>query len=242
MVGNASDSSSRIKAQSADALREGVPSWAHGSFRDQDIALVDQAIASAEKKTSAEIVVVIANQSTSRQHLPVFGALVGAVTVLVLEPMLLASPFTQNFLGLLPWWGVTVIGAAVGAGLSLVAGVARFLIPNSVEIRDVHRSSVLAFQNFGLRRTKDSSGVLIFVSLFEHRVEILGDEAVASKVDQEFWTRHCEAVANAARQGRLAKGIADAVQSMTGRLSEIIPPSSQNSDELCNRVRFWKQF
>ncbi len=230
------------RLQAGGGRHESVPAWAQAAISDTDVTRLDQVIASAEKKTSAEIVVVIANQCTSRTHLPVMGALFGALAVLVLEPMIATLPMMHGAHGWLPWWGLAVVGAALGAAATLIPGAARLLIPDSVEIRDVHRSSVLAFQAFGVRRTKDSSGVLIFVSLFERRVEIYGDEAVASKVDAAFWTSHCETLAQAARQARLSGGIEQVITSMSSKLADILPPSPQNSDELCNRVRFWAQF
>ena len=61
-----------------------------------------------------------------------------------------------------------------------------------------------AFQEFyanGLHKTEAATGVLLFVSVLEHRVIIMADEGIDSKVDANFWANTDAAILDGLRQG-----------------------------------------
>lgn len=88
----------------------------------------------------------------------------------------------------------------------------------------------------GLHRTAAQSGVLLFVSLFEHRVLVLGDEGIDAKVDAHLWEEACDAVLAGVRRGALADGLRDGLRLVGDVLEEHFPWTEGDRDEVPNRV------
>src|SRR3546814_5316972 len=61
------------------------------------------------------------------------------------------------------------------------------LTPGSTKSRRVRRRALLLFKIGAERRTVGRTGVLIYLSLFEHRAEIVADEAIHGRVEPEVW-------------------------------------------------------
>ena len=88
-----------------------------------------------------------------------------------------------------------------------------------------------------LRSTSGKTGVLIFVSLLEHRAVILADEAISSKLDKEVWKSTLETLVKAIANGEMARGYAATV-GIVGRLLEPhFPVGEVNHNELSDRLR-----
>ena len=59
----------------------------------------------------------------------------------------------------------------------------------------------------GVSRTGNRTGVLVFVSLAEHYVRIVADEAIAQKVHGSEWQAAVDALTAHMRSGRIAAGL-----------------------------------
>ena len=55
--------------------------------------------------------------------------------------------------------------------------------------------------------TRDRTGILLFVSLFEHRIEVVGDKGINDKVQQEEWGEVVDLLRAGVRRGDLAGGL-----------------------------------
>ena len=83
--------------------------------------------------------------------------------------------------------------------------------------------------------TRDRTGVLIFVALFEHRVLVLADEGINERVDDDAWEEISDELALGLRRGTPAPALIHAVERCADLLAEhgISPldPANELSDE-----------
>jgi putative membrane protein len=96
-----------------------------------------------------------------------------------------------------------------------------------------------AFQEFyanGLHKTEAATGVLLFVSLLEHRVVILADEGIDGKVDAEFWADTDDAILAGIRAGSLRDGLVAGVHRAGELLSEQFPWREGDRNEIPDRL------
>lgn len=92
-----------------------------------------------------------------------------------------------------------------------------------------------ALELFGLMRvwdTAENTGVLIYVLLCEHRVEIVADRGLAGIADADTWASICAAMTEAFRGGRFEEGSLQAVRSINALLLRHFPATGENPNEL----------
>jgi putative membrane protein len=87
----------------------------------------------------------------------------------------------------------------------------------------------------GVSRTGNRTGVLVFVSLAEHYVRIVADEAIAQKVHGSEWQAAVDALTAHMRSGRIAAGLITAIERCGAVLAEHAPPDG-SGDELPDRL------
>ncbi len=207
---------------------------------------VAEAVATAEEKTSGEIVPVVAT-SSGRYDRP--EDIVGLITGLSLSGLAWCVDFGALFGA--GWEGgehagpcwvtvavLMVVGFVVGAiTASHVAPLRRFFTPREEMRQEVMARAAEAFQTNRLRATKDATGVLIYVSLYERMVRVLGDDAIAAKVSQPQWDDICNAVIQGMAHGRPGGGLVEAIGKAGELLGEHFPRAEDDVDELTNELR-----
>jgi uncharacterized membrane protein len=85
--------------------------------------------------------------------------------------------------------------------------------------------------------TEANNGVLIYVLLAEHAIEIVADRGVARRVPQDFWDSMVSSLGQAFRKGEYESGLMQAVDRVDALLTEHFArePGSDDIDELPNR-------
>lgn len=103
----------------------------------------------------------------------------------------------------------------------------------------VHRRALQAFLTEEVFNTRDRTGILLFVSLREHRIEVLGDTGINAQVPPEAWADVVATLRHHIKTaGDLTAGLVDAIE-QCGRLLERkgVAIRPDDTDELSNRVR-----
>jgi len=103
---------------------------------------------------------------------------------------------------------------------------------------EVERSAAAAFQRLRVRRTAGGTGVLLYVSLYERMVHVLGDHAVAEKLEQSDWNDVCGLVVDGLKQGRGAEGLIAAVRRCGDLLAAHFPAERGDRNEITDELRF----
>lgn len=200
-------------------------------FNEEQKAAIAAAIAEVETRTVGEVAVMVVDQSDTYPESPMLaGILLGGLSATIITDRWLADSL-WTFLPL-------AIGLALclGWGVGQLPAVKRFFIPKARMEHMVREQALQAFYEKGLYKTRDATGVLFFISLFEHRVWLLADKGIYEKIPQQTLQEHAAAIAQGIRQGDTATALCHGI----GRVGEILamhfPVQPDDTNELSNGV------
>ena len=220
-----------------------------GLFTPEQNATIGAAISKAETATDGEIMVIAAPQSDAYHDV----ALHWAILAMLLALALIAT-FPDFYFGLID----TLAGGwqhrwtpREYLTLALVVAVLKFLAvrlilawrplrilltPRATRARRVRRKAIELFRTGIEHRTASRSGVLLYLSLAEHRAEIVADEAIHARVAPEIWGRAMASLVDALHEDRPADGVKDAIGHIGAVLAGVLPRTGKDPDELPDRI------
>ena len=186
-------------------------------------------IRDVEDDTSGEIVVVVAEQADAYRAIPLLWAFL--VALALPWPLIEFTELGTSRIFMLQ------LGVALALSLVLSLPQLRFLlVPRSIKRAQAHEAAAREFIRRGLTRTRDKTGVLIYVALAEHHAEILADTGIADRIDAEIWADIVADLISAIRAGRMTEGLIEAIRRTGAILAEHAPPRLDDVDELPNKV------
>ena len=191
----------------------------------KDAERISAAIAEAELKTSGEIVAVVAEQSSRYQHVPFMWA---ALLALVVPWPLI------HFTWMKVQW-IFLIQLLVFLALLALAWhpkVRVALIPKSILNANARRRASEQFLVQNLHTTAGRTGVLIFLSIAEQRVEIIADNGIDEKVPKGTWQSIVDEFISDIGAGRQVAGFEKAIRRIGAHLAEHFPPGDRDPNEL----------
>jgi len=200
-------------------------------FSKAESERIAAAVAEVESRTAGELVVAELGRSDDYAEVRLFATVVvglcaGAGVHLVL-----------------PAWPVgLVLGAQLAAALVTfiltgLAPVLRWLTPRGRADHAVAQAARLSFLEHGVFRTRDRTGVLIFLSALEHRVVILGDEGIHAQLRDPGWTELVATLTRAIKEGRAGDGVCEVLGRLGETLARDAPIREDDTNELANHVR-----
>jgi putative membrane protein len=208
-------------------------------FSQQDRERIKKAVDEAEGKTSGEIVPYVVQESDPyAEALWKGGTFLGVIVLATLA-------FLHEALGLLPFlsvaWLLTLGFAGFIAGMALVRYVPamkRLFAGEDLMERRVSTRAAVAFIDEEIFNTRDRTGILLFVSMVEHKVLVMGDAGINAKVAENAWEDVVQTIVRGIRGGKAAEGLIQAVE-QCGHLLELrgvaIRPDDRN--ELSDHLR-----
>lgn len=215
----------------------------------EDAVKVASAIRSAEAGTDGEISAIVAHSSDSYNDVVLHWALLIALLPLALSagfPGLLlwgADLLRQNWDGAPSLQFMLTLLLIKTALLFLIArylfGLSKVriaLTPERTRARRVRRRAVMLFQAGTEQRTASRTGVLLYLSLAEHRAEIVADASIHDKVDSALWGEAMAALLAGVAAGAPGDGIAAAVAQIGTVLAEHFPHTGTDPNELPDRL------
>jgi putative membrane protein len=147
------------------------------------------------------------------------------------------------------WGGPVALWIALppasGAALGLLAarglpGLRRLLVPPGVLADRVHQRAAEAFLSEEVFRTRDRTGILIFLSLFERRVVVRADRGLDAVVTAGEWEEIVTGIAAGMRQGRPGPALAEGIRRCAS-LARRVPPRPDDRDELPGQLRMRRE-
>jgi putative membrane protein len=218
-------------------------------FSEADHARVTQAVAEAEVKSDGEIVTIVAHRSDAYHDVGLHYAVLAMLLVpaaLAFVPQALIDRLLALFVG---WNAAPTRGMLMLLLFALLAAVfliVRFalaymplrmaLTPARTKTRRVRRRAIELFRVGAERRTAGRTGILLYLSLAEHRAEIVADEAIHSKVEPEVWGDAMAVLVEHVKADRPGEGMAQAVEKMGEVLAGCLPARHENPNELPDRL------
>jgi putative membrane protein len=197
---------------------------------EQDRQWVRAAIEAAERRTRGEFITVIAREADDYLYIP----LLWAALVALLVPVLLS--FVD-----LPWlhahgYALQIVSFVVIALLVRVPVIKHRLIPTAVQRQRAHAVALEQFLLQNLHATEERTGVLLFVSVAEHYVEIIADKGINDKVSSDTWDELVKAFVALVRQGRVGDGFVNTIASCGDLLEQHFPAREGDRNELPNHL------
>jgi putative membrane protein len=176
-------------------------------FSDGDLEAIRGATAAAERSTSGEIVPYVVERiddhAEARWRAATIGALVAA----------LAAGAAHAVVGYWSGHGVAwitlpvLVGAGLGYLIGGVAPVTRWLMPaDALDVMALRRAEA-AFLEEEVWRTRQRTGILVFLALFERRAVILADEGIHRAVPPGLWQELVAELVDGVAAGEAARAL-----------------------------------
>jgi putative membrane protein len=191
---------------------------------------IEAAVSQAEAGTTGEIVCVLASEVSHYPEVPIAW---GAAVALAAPPLALALGLRPLTLAGAAGVWLVAQASAIEAQLALALGlytlaqivlfvfttvivsipaVRRALTPRVLRRHRAARAAQHHFSALASRAGASQTGVLIFVAVDDHQVEILADAALHQKADETAWKRAAAAIGAAMKGGHdPTAGIVEAV-------------------------------
>ena len=150
---------------------------------------------------------------------------------------------TPDFVALKPFPDAALdrIEQAITRSERTHAGELRFALEGGMEPLDVLRGkgardrALELFASLRVWDTETNSGVLLYLQMVDHRIEIVADRGINAKVEQAQWDAICRRMEQAFRAGTFEAGAMQAVNEITELLDRHFPAGPHNPDELPDR-------
>jgi putative membrane protein len=203
---------------------------AEAFFTEPEKERIRQAVIAAESKTAGEIVPMIVTSSARYSEVEMLGLIIGLFAGMVIE-WFWSDPWGSPYFQLWP-----VFGALIGFLVSRIPAVKLFLASNRRIAEAVHTLGLASFTEQGLHYTKDHTGILILISLLEHRVEVLADRGINQKVSAGTWDEIVRIVTAGFKSGQACDAFCKAIERCGDILATHFPRQANDQDELPNRL------
>ncbi len=209
-------------------------------FTEQQQQAIEQAVADAESKTSAEIVPVLATASGRYDRAEdLIGLWTGAVFLAVTWFLFRNAQMEAD-------WGIAwgryelpallaalVLGFVVGvvAG-TRIAWLRRLFTPQAQMREEVDLSAREAFVDWRVHRTGADTGVLVYISLFERMTAVLADGAALDALGQEGLQGLCADLTAVLQSPAPGAGLCQFLGKLGDELAPKLPRSDDDKNEL----------
>ena len=186
-----------------------------------------ETVAKIEAGTSAEIVVAVRNSSGHYRHSNyLFGFLcaLGLLCALLFLP----QPFSID-----TWPLEMTLAFVIGAAFcGSVDPLRRLMTARKLMDGHVLQAARAQFYDLGVSATRDRTGILVYVSLFERRAEVVGDLGVAPAYEKASWTEAVEAMNLSIADGPDLDRFMKALAMLKAPLAKALPPREDDINEL----------
>lgn len=204
------------------------------AFTPQEHARLEHAVAEAEQQTSAEIVLSVTEASDSYETFALLGASIAGVLALAVLAIFWPDSHVRFAL-------VVSLGAASLVGFALQWQPLRLaVVPPALRARAASRLARLQFAEAVAGRTKAANGLLIFVSVAEHHVEILPDRGLAATIPDSVWQGIVSHLPTEVQRDGVVDSLVGVVKACTRELARAYPYEAGDVNEISNAVNIPK--
>jgi putative membrane protein len=185
-------------------------------FSEPDLQRIKDAVAKAEGNISGEIVPVMVERSGRYLSANYKGAILAAsfafVAMIILDRYVFSS--SSNALFYDPVFIFLIVAAAGFAGgliPSFSDPLKRFLAGRTNLDAVAKQRAENAFLEEEVFNTRQRTGIMIFISFFEHEVIVMADKGISSVVDKSRWDEIVSDLIGNIRQGDVVNGLEKAI-------------------------------
>ncbi|QDU79226.1 hypothetical protein Pla110_09320 [Polystyrenella longa] len=215
------------------------------NFSDDDRERINQAVKQAETITSAEIVPVVAGSSGRYDRAEDIVGVWVAGLLIVLTWLFYPLPVSDagDWSATHPLWQLIaiLIAGVVGFLLGAVLGTCylplrRMFTPVSQMQEEVYTRARQVFYDNRVHHTAGASGVLLYVSLYEHQAAVIADQTVLDKIDQAGLHAICTEFTDRLHTESMASALCETIQHLGERLATDLPATGEKKNELSDAL------
>ncbi len=200
-------------------------------FTAEEKQRIESAVQHAERRTSGEIVPMIVDESYNYPRAEILGAGLFSLAAAVSLSWAFFGESLWHFL-----WLFALGYLPFKILIRSIPSLRRRLI-HPVEIsEEVEEKAVVSFLEHGLHRTRDETGILILISLFERRVHVLADRGINTVVPADTWDGIVQTITDGIHRGETCNALCAAIDSCGQLLEEYFPVKADDTDELPNLI------
>lgn len=200
-------------------------------FTEEEKNRIESAVQQAESLTSGEIVPMIVDESYDYPRAEILGA--------GLFSLATAVSLSWAFFGESLWHFLWIFALGYFPFKLLIRNtpaLRRRLIPPVEISTEVEEKAIVAFVEHGLHHTRDKTGILILISLFEHRVHVLADRGINDLVPADTWDGIIQTITNGIHSDDTCNALCAAIETCGQLLATNFPVKADDSDELPNLI------
>lgn len=134
-----------------------------------------------------------------------------------------------------------IIEAEISYSESQHSGEIRFVVEGALDgaplfkNQSAHDRALDIFSQLRIWDTQENNGLLIYLLLADHAVEIIADRGINAKVGRDEWQVICGIMQSEFARGNFQAGVCDAIKSITNHLVKHFPISATDENELPNK-------
>ncbi len=181
-------------------------------FTPEELDRIKAAVHKAEEKISGEIVPVFVERSgfyTIANYRG--GILLSGITFLCIILFDRYVPALAILDPMLIFFVVVLTGILGGILTHTLPFIKRRLVSREHLDQATRKRAEAAFLEEEVFNTRQRTGILIFISFFEHEVMVLADRGISKVVDQKEWDTMVQHIIEKVRMGQITEGIEDAI-------------------------------
>lgn len=194
-------------------------------FSETDLQRIKNAVKDAEDKISGEIVPVIVERSgfyslANYRSAMIFAAL-AFIGMIILDRYLIADASHTLYYDPFFIFVVVVAAGLLGAYLpSILPSYKRILLTKYQLDQATRQRAENAFLEEEVFNTRQRTGIMIFISFFEHEVIVMADKGISKVVEQKQWDIIVGDLIKHIRGGHIVEGLERSIKSCGDLLLE----------------------
>jgi putative membrane protein len=200
-------------------------------FTAEERGRIESAVQQAESQTSGEIVPMVVDASYDYPRAEILGAGLFSLATAVTLSWGFFGESLWHFLWLFPlcYFPFKLMIRA------LPALKRRLIHPDEISA-EIAEKAAISFLEQGLHHTRDETGILILLSLFERRVYVLADRGINSVVPHHHWDGIVTTITDGIHAGDACTALCAAIAACGQQLEEHFPVKHDDTNELPNLI------
>lgn len=212
----------------------------------ESLKKIREAVRKAESKTSGEIATAVTKESYDYAiYELIFAVIAGFIYLLII--MMFYNPITAwlqsifwdySPLYLLMFFGFsTFIVITIFYFLGNLPFLDRIIVSRKIRNKKVKERAIRHFMESGVANTRDRTGILIFISLLEKRVELIADSGINRKIDQIQWQHIVDNIVIGINEKKFVENLVNSIIECGEILKKHFPIKKDDENELKNDIK-----
>ena len=101
---------------------------------------------------------------------------------------------------------------------------------------DALQQAITVFERLGMHRTAERNGVLVYISVTDRKLAVIGDKGIHERVGEAYWQELVAAVRERMREQQSRDGLIHAITELGRELRRHFPRRPGDNNELSDNV------